>query len=119
MNDIQPSLADAGGPSGFAPVKSDGALSPVQVCFALGNQDRWRLVKILSDGQPKSVAELARALGRKFNGVGRHIAILRRAGIVAVCHPEGANRRMSWQEIPAAVRATPGVLDFGCCTVRL
>jgi hypothetical protein len=119
MNDIQPSLAKAGEPGGFVQTKSYGALYPVQVCFALGNQDRWRMVEILSDGQPRAVADLARALGRKFNGVSKHVAILRRAGIVAICHPEGANRRMSWHEIPAAFRATPGVLDFGCCTVRL
>jgi len=100
-------------------VVSPGPPSPSRIFFALGSQERYEMMQLLADGQPRPVREIASAVRRKFNGVSKHLAILRSAGLLESCTPEGADARTSWYQLPAAFRATPGVLDFGCCLVRL
>ena len=119
MNEIQ-SVAPVEGvqPKPFL-TKNDAPASGQAVCRALGNMTRWDMVTILADGQPKSVGDLASAVGCKLNAVAKHLACLRAYGLVTLCTPEGADGRFSWHQIPAKFRATPGVLDFGCCLVRL
>ena len=119
MNEIQSVVLAEGDPPQSFLTKDEAPATAQAVCRALGNATRWRLVTILADGPPKSVGDLAFAVGCKLNGVAKQLAYLRGTGIVTLCTPEGADGRYSWHEIPAKYRATAGVLDFGCCVVRL
>lgn len=49
---------------------------------ALGNQVRWAAVKLMADGQEVSAIQVAKALGRDFDMVSKHLRILRRVGAV-------------------------------------
>ena len=119
MNELRPRLPTTVPQVEPAPVVSPGPPSPSRIFFALGSLERYEMMRLLADGQPRPVREIASAVRRKFNGVSKHLAILRSAGLLESCTPEGADARTSWYQLPAAFRATPGVLDFGCCTVRL
>lgn len=56
---------------------------PVPVFAALGDATRLELVSRLSDGRPKSIAQLTGGLGQTRQGVTKHLRILEQAGIVA------------------------------------
>ncbi|MEI7731677.1 MAG: helix-turn-helix domain-containing protein [Verrucomicrobiota bacterium] len=101
------------------PVAAPPRLDPILVFSALGNPLRWRIVKQLADGKCHCVADLSKAMGMKSNGIGKHLGILRDAGILILVADEKSDGRMYWHHLPAVFRATPGVLDFGCCVVRL
>ena len=81
---------------------------------ALGNPTRWRMLKELSLGEPRTVGELASAAGCNYDNAGRHLAVLRKAGLVV----QGRGRLYQIQphHLPA-----PGerVVDFGHCLLRL
>lgn len=93
-------------------------LDPVAVFFALGSDVRWPLLKLIANGEPYSVSEIAAALKRDMDGVGRHLRVLEAAGMVT--HGYGAeDRRRVVYVIPEVFRQTPGHFDFGCCVVAL
>jgi len=119
MKELRPRLPEEGVPPFPVKLNFYGALSHSWVFFVLNDETRFKILLLLMDGQPRSVRQLARALGRKFNGVSKQLAVLRLFNIVEVVTPEGADGRSVWHRMPAAFRATPGVLDFGCCLVRL
>ena len=81
---------------------------------ALGNPTRWKMLKELSLGEPRTVGELATAAGCNYDNAGRHLAVLRKAGLVA----QGRGRLYQIQKhhLPA-----PGerIVDFGHCLLRL
>ena len=56
---------------------------PVPVFAALGDMTRLELVSRLSDGRPRSIAQLTGGLGQTRQGVTKHLRILEQAGIVA------------------------------------
>jgi DNA-binding transcriptional ArsR family regulator len=79
---------------------------------ALGNPTRWKMLKELSAGEPRTIGELASVAGCNYDNAGRHLAVLRKAGLVA----QGRGRLY---EIPKQYLSAPGQLDYGHCLLRL
>jgi DNA-binding transcriptional ArsR family regulator len=79
------------------------------VMAALGSPARVRLVELLSDGE-RSVGDLASCIGLDVSTVSRHLATLRRVGLLKT-RKEGSTVRYSL--------ATPCVLDFFGCVERV
>jgi predicted transcriptional regulator len=86
----------------------------VRVAAALGNHSRWLLLKELSLGEPRMVSELAPLIGCSADMTSKHLAILRKAGMVV----QGRGRLY---QIPKQYLRTPGqaVVDYGHCLLRL
>ncbi len=95
------------------PPISAGTLSFDQLALGLGHPLRWRLLAELSAGEPRMVVELARHFRLPPTTVSKHLAAMRRAGVVTV------TRRL--YTIPAYFRPVPGerIVDFGRCVLRL
>jgi len=79
------------------------------VMAALGSPARVRLVELLSGGE-RSVGSLAAEVGLDVSTVSRHLATLRRAGLLKT-RKEGSTMRYSL--------STPRVLDFFDCIERV
>ena len=94
-----------------------GALDARAVFALLGNKTRWTLLRILADGQARTASELAAVLKRDFDGVSKQLRLLRQGGLVVAF--AGEDRRFLYFRIPAHYRQTPGVFDFGVCTVKM
>ena len=92
-------------------------LDPVSVFSALGSEVRLAIVKMLAEGRRLSIGEIAAALGRDVDGVGKQMLVLYRAGLVEAM--AGEDRRQTVYQMGAAFRATPGVLDFWVARVDL
>jgi predicted transcriptional regulator len=92
-------------------------LNPVAVFFALGSEVRWPIVKLLADGQARSISEIRSVAGSTAENISTQLRVLLVAGVVE--NRPGEDRRQSVFIIPDACRATPGVLDFGFCVVKL
>ena len=91
---------------------------PAAVFAALGNPVRWRvLVRLAESGQSWTVSQLATRERVHPDAMSRHLQVLEKAGMVA--SHAGVDRRCQCYFVPGEFRATPGVLDFGCCTVNL
>jgi predicted transcriptional regulator len=78
---------------------------------------RWRIINLLAPGRVLTGIEIAAELGRNTDGVNKQLRVLRDAGLVS-CSP-GKDRRYARYQILPTVRMTPGVLDYGFCTLRL
>lgn len=83
----------------------------------LSNKVRRDVLKILMDGKPRTAPELAEMVGREFDGVSKHMRVMRAAGIVDAFY-DPRDYRVLFFEIPERLRQVPGVLDLGCCVVR-
>ena len=81
---------------------------------ALGNPTRWRMLKELSLGEPRTVGELATVAGCNYDNAGRHLAVLRKAGLVA--QGRGRLYQIPRQYLPAHGER---LVDFGHCVLRL
>jgi predicted transcriptional regulator len=92
-------------------------LDPLTVLSAFADPVRWQIIGLLAPGRSLSGTEIAAELGRSPDAVNKHLRVLRDAGVV-LCSP-GADRRYFAYQIAATVRATAGILDYGCCTLRL
>jgi predicted transcriptional regulator len=84
---------------------------------ALGNPMRWELVKIMATGKALSASEAAKAVGRDFDGVSKHLRILRRARVVASRRAEDGRLKLYY--IPESIRRMDGVLDYGFCVIKV
>lgn len=84
---------------------------------ALGNPLRWEMVKMLADGRAMSATEVARVLKRDFDGISKHLRVLRSAGVVR--SRPGDDQRVVVFEIPEANRPEPGVLVYGFIRLTL
>jgi hypothetical protein len=84
---------------------------------ALGSSIRWSIFKMLASGQELSASMVASALKRDFDGVSKHLRVMRDAGVVA--WRLGEDKRFTVYFIPAANRPEPGVVDYGFCRLRL
>ena len=58
-------------------------VDPAPVFAALGDTTRLALVARLSDGQPRSIAQLTEGLDQTRQGVTKHLRVLEQAGLVA------------------------------------
>ena len=78
---------------------------------ALGSPWRWRMLKMLADGRALSATDVSRAMKRDFDGVSKHLRVLRQAGVVH--SQKGMDRRLELFYIPQENRPEPGVLQWG------
>jgi hypothetical protein len=100
-----------------APPAEPPKLNPVAVLSALGSEIRWPIIKMLADGRVMSVGQIAAALGRDIDGIGRQMKVMFNAGVVETDF--GQDRRQTVYQIPAVRRQVPGVLDYGFCVIDL
>lgn len=63
--------------TGFSTLLPLGALLK-----AIGDQTRWRILRLLAEGEPLMVTEVARAVGLNDSAAAKQLAVLRRAGVV-------------------------------------
>ena len=92
-------------------------LNPVVVFEILGSKVRWPILQVLADGRPRTASDLAALLKRDFDGVSKHLRLMCATGVLG--SRVGEDRRYLFFHIPEVYRQSPGVLDFGVCTVRL
>ena len=83
---------------------------------ALGNPIRWEMVRMMAGGRMICARDCAAALGREFDGVSKHLRLLRGAGVV--WSKPAQDRRFELYYIPETIRRADGVLDYGFCVVR-
>jgi DNA-binding MarR family transcriptional regulator len=81
---------------------------------AIGHPTRWKMLQALGNGEPQTIGELAAAAGCFYDNAIRHLAILKKAGLVV-------QERGKLYQIPKKYLPTPGqrVVDFGHCLLRL
>ena len=96
----------------------EAASLEARAVFALlGNKTRLAILRILLDGRPRTATDMAAALQRDFDGVSKQLRLLREGGLLVDF--AGEDRRFLYFRIPEKYRQTPGLLDFGVCTIRL
>lgn len=61
----------------------DTAPEPAVLFAALGDRTRLSLIATLSDGQTRSIAQLAEGFSLTRQGVTKHLRVLQQAGVVA------------------------------------
>ena len=81
---------------------------------AIGDETRWKILRELAAGEPLMVKELAQTVGRSESATGKHLAVLRKAGITRV--GRGRLQQLRPQFVADAVER---VVDFGYCQLRL
>ena len=111
------------GMSGNDPAENSPPLAEAETVMALlGERMRWRALRALADGSHLTVQMLAKRAGCHPDLMSRHLAKLRRAGLVRQVHPDGGNRRYHHYEIPAAYRregpAGRREIDYGVVALR-
>lgn len=99
------------------PGRTPPRLEPVPTLGALANLQRWQYLALLGDGQPRSASEVARHFHRDFDGVSKHLRLLRKAGLLT--SRRGSDRRTELFHLPAAFRPADGVLDLGFALFRI
>ncbi len=102
-------------PSEAQPAVSTQPLLPLKsVLSAIGTPTRWRILSELSAGEPLMVSEIAQRTGQSADLVSKHLALLRKCGMVV-------RSRGVFHQIPGQYLPVPGrrVVDFGHCLLRL
>ncbi len=115
---MTPSPGSAGGlstPAGA--VKPASVIDPPEAFAALGNPLRWEILKMLADGRGLSASQVAAAVKRDFDGVSKHLRIMRAAGVLT--SKRGEDRRLEMYSIPESILRADGVVDLGFCAIRL
>ena len=84
---------------------------------ALGNPLRWEMVKMLVKQGPMCATQVAAVLKRDFDGVSKHLRVLRQGGVVQSV--PGQDRRLAFFRIPPANQPEPGLLDYGLLRIDL
>ena len=72
---------------------------------------------MLADGRAMSASEAAAVVKRDFDGVSKHLRLMRAAGVLA--SKRGEDRRLELYFIPETIRRADGVVDLGFCVIRL
>jgi DNA-binding transcriptional ArsR family regulator len=95
-------------------IKSDACVSLLK---ALSNESRWTLLCEIVR-RPSLVCELTDRTGFSQYNVSKHLAILRRAGVVQAEHQ--GNKYVLYRIADGVRQTTAGhvVLNFGCCSFR-
>jgi hypothetical protein len=85
-----------------------------QLATILGHTGRWEMLKELTSGEPRTIAELAAVSGCSYESTLKHLAVMRAAGVVV----QGRGRLYN---IPKQYLPSPGepLVDFGHCLLRL
>lgn len=89
-----------------------------EILKALADRTRQRIVKALAKGA-LGVNELSEQLALSQYNTSKHLAVLKRAGIVDV--QAAAQRREYFiaEAFRTQMKKEGATLDFGCCTFRL
>jgi predicted transcriptional regulator len=82
--------------------------------IAIGHKRRWKILKELSAGEPRTISEIAAAAGCSYDNAAQHLKLMRDAGLLEQKYGNLYN-------IPKQYLPTPGqpVVDFGHCLLRL
>jgi DNA-binding transcriptional ArsR family regulator len=112
-----PSVSDKTPVSPWPPVVAGSTVNAADFFAALGSAIRWPIVQMLATGKAMTATEVASALRRDFDGVSKHLRILREAGVVS--SKTGEDKRLMLFFIPPEIRPQPGVLDYGFCRIRV
>ena len=101
---------------------SDFSANPSKLLLAIGDPARWVVLRELAADRPLALRELADKARRTPNQIGKHLAVLRAAGLVqAVPSPDGDGRKQC-HAVPESFRRTDAdgrlMLDFGVCVLR-
>ena len=91
-----------------SPSATAAPADPAPVFAALGDATRLALVSRLSDGRPRSIAQLSQGLDLTRQGVTKHLRVLEHAGIVA---SERVGRESRFAFTPAPIDEVRGYLD--------
>lgn len=100
-----------------APVAGGKGLAPAKAFAALGNPLRWSICQMLADGRAMSASQVAAVVKRDFDGVSKHLRVMRAAGVLA--SKRGEDRRLELYHIPQALLRADGVVDLGFCAIRV
>jgi DNA-binding transcriptional ArsR family regulator len=92
------------------------ALDPMKVFGALAVPLRWQIFQKLATGE-FSAGAMVGQVGSGLENVSRHLRRLTKAGVVK--SRRGADGRSPLYSIPAAFQVRPGMIDYGCCIVRI
>jgi DNA-binding transcriptional ArsR family regulator len=85
-----------------------------RLATALGHTTRWKMLKELSAGEPRTIDELAKVSGSSYANAAKHLASLHRAGLVM------RGRGRLYQVPKNYLPATGGcAVDYGHCLLRL
>jgi DNA-binding HxlR family transcriptional regulator len=93
--------------------------NPSQAFWLLGDETRWKIVRILLSG-PQATRHLAAATGKKRELVSKHIQQLLTRGLIQRSEKRAGDGRLEYFELVPKwqVEGDPLVLDFGECQVR-
>ena len=85
-----------------------------QTLRAISQLSRWKMLKELTCGEPRMIAELAAVGGCSYESAVKHLVVLHRVGLLE--RGRGGVYQLVRQYLP-----TPGqpVVDFGHCLLRL
>jgi DNA-binding transcriptional ArsR family regulator len=81
---------------------------------AISHTTRWKMLREFCAGEPRTIAEMAKVAGCSYDNASKHLAMLRKAGVVV--QGRGRLNELAKQYLPV-----PGqpVVDFGHCLLRL
>jgi len=85
-----------------------------RLILALGHPKRWKILKELTCGETRTVAELAQVAGCGYDNAAKHLAVLYRAGMVV--RARGRVYQLAPQHLPVVGQP---VVDFGHSLLRL
>ena len=95
--------------SSVQPLPDLGLLSNV-----LGHAPRWKILRELGSGEPRTIAQLAEVVGCSYENALKHLTVMRAAGVI-----EQKFGRL--YNIPKQYLPSPGdpLVDFGHCLLGL
>jgi len=85
---VVPSPAGENPASSAPPPAARRMMDPVKAFAALGNPLRWSIYQMLAGGRAMSASEVAAVVKRDFDGVSKHLRVMR----AAVCWPPNGAR---------------------------
>lgn len=94
---------------------------PCKVLAVVADPARWVVLRELAGGQSLGVRELAAKASRTPNQMGKHLTVLREAGIVELAaSPDGDGRKQVHRvpEVFRRIEAGEPVIDLGVCLLR-
>ena len=75
------------------------------------------MLKLIVKHGPLCASQMAAMLKRDFDGVSKHLRVMRAAGVVRAI--PGEDRRLLFFAIPAVNQPEPGLLDYGMARLDL
>ena len=103
-------------PTSEAPQTATAATTPhfERMVIALGHKRRWKILKELSGGEPRTISEIATVAGCSYDNAAQHLKLMRDAGLIV-------SGRGHLYQIPKQYLPSPGqaVVDYGHCLLRL